>query len=181
MPHLMTRYLFSALACSLLVACTGPAAESPTPSLPDLSAVARTSLYPFNCFTPGSRPGTLVTVENRGQADAPSFQIAVGDSVQTVDGLAAGQSEVVFFSDVLEGDTPGQFEVKVDPENTVAESNEQNNTYSGYVATLTPPVPCGSVTPLASCGNRTCDANENSSVCPEDCSEIQPTPTITPD
>jgi hypothetical protein len=115
---------------------------------PDLSARAQTSVAPPVCFDKHSRAGALVTITNSGGADAGPFMVEVNDVWQAVpDGLKAGASKSIWFDARGFGSFWAQMAVRVDPADQVAESDETNNTYTAPVMTLTPPLPCPTMTP----------------------------------
>ena len=128
-------------------------------ALPDLAINSLSVSFPNpSCFNPGEALGLRVSVTNSGQAAVGSFIVQSGSAQQTVNGLAVGESKSVFFTSFANPAT-----VTVDPGNTVAESNEQNNTRAENLPTPTPPLPCG--------GTPTFTATPN----PQN-----PTPTFTP-
>jgi hypothetical protein len=108
-------------------------------ALPDLSINSLNVSFPNpSCFNPGEALGLRVSVTNSGQAPAGSFVVQSGSAQQTVAGLAVGESKSVYFTSFANPAT-----VAVDPGNSVAESNEQNNSRTENLPTPTPPLPCG--------------------------------------
>jgi hypothetical protein len=122
-----------------------PSVITPTPQaglLPDL-VIARARItmrgYTGGCVTEFAPLVTEVCVENRGAAAAGPFVIQAGDGAQwPVEGLTAGEQRCL----KSESDVSGQM-VTVDAGETVAESDETNNTL--IVPIPTPPAIC---TPL---------------------------------
>ena len=95
----------------------------------------------------GSPLGTRATIANIGSGSAGSFTVEINGAQTTISGLAAGESRSVW--------VPGyqyigqQTVVVADVFNTVSESNETNNTFTGQVPIPTPPPPCDTPTPTA--------------------------------
>ena len=129
---------------ALLLAGCAPTATA----RPDLTVRAQTSVAPPVCYDSHSRIGALVTVTNSGGADAGPFMVEVNAIWQAVpEGLKAGQSKSLWFDKVSFGLAWTQMNVRVDPADQVAESDELNNTFTAPVMTLTPPLPCPTMTP----------------------------------
>lgn len=142
----LLRILVCALALPALAGCIPNGMARP-----DLTVTAQTSVAPPNCFDAHSRVGALVTVTNVGAADSGPFMVEVNDVWQAEpDGLKAGQRKTLWFDARGFGAFWAQMNVKVDPADQVVEANEANNTYSAPVMTLTPPLPCPTMTPAPS-------------------------------
>jgi hypothetical protein len=110
--------------------------------LPDLMITQMKLEYQNpGCLLQGDPFGLRVWVTNSGQAAAGSFTVKVGDAQQTVNGLAVGETKAVFFPGVS-SQTGASITVTVDPNNAVAESNEQNNSRTEQVPVPTQPLPC---------------------------------------
>ena len=111
-------------------------------ALPDLTITQMKLEYQNpSCLLQGDPFGLRVSVINSGQAAASSFTVKVGDAQQTVNGLAVGETKAVFFPGVS-SQTGASITVALDPNNAVAESNEQNNSRTEQVPVPTQPLPC---------------------------------------
>lgn len=126
---------------------TATATHTPTPvgSLPDLtiSSVQVTLENPIPC-NDGSPLGTRANIANSGNDNAGSFTVEINSVQTTINGLAAGASTSVW----VPGYLSGQPTVAIaDVLNTVTESDENNNVFSGFVPVPTPPPPCDTPTP----------------------------------
>jgi hypothetical protein len=140
----MSRIWMVTPILALMFAACAPTATA----RPDLTVRAQTSVAPPVCFDTHSRIGAMVTVTNSGGADAGPFMVEVNAIWQAVpDGLKAGQSKSLWFDSGSFGIAWTQMNVKVDPADQVAESDELNNTFTAPVMTLTPPLPCATMTP----------------------------------
>jgi len=107
--------------------------------LPDLKlGTMAITLQDPSCLKPsGNVMGISVPVTNQGQAAATSFTVQVNNAQQSVNGLGLGEMVILFF--------PGSwYEVTaiVDPNFMIAESDEGNNSYSGWLPIPTAPLPC---------------------------------------
>ena len=112
-------------------------------SLPDLLITAmRIELQDASsCLMPGgAQLGVRIEFENAGKAAAPAFAIEVNGAQQTVTGglAASGTGERWFLGYNSGGNQAGT----VDVNSQVAESDEANNTFSGFVPLPTPPASC---------------------------------------
>jgi len=113
-----------------------------TSGLPDLSINSvLVDLQNPGCLLPDARYGLRVSVSNKGQAAAGSFIVKSGDLQQTMDGLGAGETKTIFLPNYVSS-TGTAVTVIADANNSVAESNEQNNTFSGQIPVPTQPLPC---------------------------------------
>ncbi|MGB8981295.1 MAG: NBR1-Ig-like domain-containing protein, partial [Anaerolineales bacterium] len=113
-------------------------------ALPDLTITQmKVELQNPSCLMPGDTFGLRASVTNSGQASAGSFAVKTGDAQQTVNGLAIGETKIVFFPG-YSNPSNSPVTVIVDSGGAIAESNEQNNsrTETLFVQTPTPPVPC---------------------------------------
>ncbi|MCI0551458.1 MAG: hypothetical protein L0287_10915, partial [Anaerolineae bacterium] len=111
--------------------------------LPDLAITSmRIELQNTSCFSPGDPLGVRVWVTNNGQAPAGTFTVNVNSAEQIVNGLGIGETKAIFFPGYSNPVT-----AIVDSSNTVAESNEDNNTRSETLPVPTPPLPCPTPTP----------------------------------
>jgi hypothetical protein len=106
---------------------------------------AMVDLQNSGCLLPDAKYGLRVSVANNGQAAAGSFVVKAGDKQETVAGLAVGETKTLFIANYV-NPYPNNVLVSVDANNAIAESNEQNNSYSGPLPTPTQPLPC-TVTP----------------------------------
>ena len=95
------------------------------------------ALQNTSCYTPGDPYGVRVWVRNDGQTAAGSFVVNVNGATQTVNGLGVAETKAVFFPGASNPVT-----ATVDSMNTVAESNENNNTRSETLPVPTQPLPC---------------------------------------
>jgi hypothetical protein len=107
--------------------------------LPDLKLGPMSlTLQDPTCLKPsGNVMGVKVPVTNQGQAAATSFTVQVNEAQQSVNGLSVGETIILFF--------PGswyQVTALVDPNFMIAESDESNNSYSGWLPIPTAPLPC---------------------------------------
>ena len=115
---------------------------SNTSNQPDLTVNgAMVDLENSGCLLPNAHYGLRVSISNKGTGAAGSFVLKSGDQQITVNGLAAGENKSVFIPDYV-NQTGATVTVTIDPANTVAESNEQNNTFSGMLPVPTQPLPC---------------------------------------
>jgi hypothetical protein len=116
--------------------------ETPSGALPDLiissAHISSKDGLIDGCRTAGYSPQLSVTVRNNGDADAGSFVVDVNGTQLTVDGLAAAASTTLWFSRF------GNLTITADFYDSVAESDEGNNTYSYFFPTVTPPPLCTS-------------------------------------
>jgi hypothetical protein len=143
-----------------------------TGALPDLSVSQMKFEYQNpSCLLQGDPFGLRVWVTNSGQAAAGTFNVKAGDAQQTVTGLAVGETKAVFFSG-YSSQTGAATTVTVDPNNAVAESNEQNNSRTETVAVPTQPLPC-TATPTSTPG-ATATSTPTGTVAPPSA-----TPTVT--
>ena len=139
------------LAVTLLSACApGPATIPTSPSsLPDL-VVSKVYLamqgVPTNWTECISNYGSFeirALIQNLGQT--PAYNISVAEistgTNLTIGELGAGQGIELFFSTTLAN---AAYNVVVDPQNIIPESNEGNNTFSYLAITPTPPSLCTS-------------------------------------
>ncbi|MCI0555511.1 MAG: hypothetical protein L0287_31580 [Anaerolineae bacterium] len=121
---------------------------SSTTNQPDLTITqVLVELQNPSCLLPNDKFGLRVGVANRGPVAAGSFVVKSGDLQLTVDGVAAGETKVVFLPNYVSS-VGNAITVVADANNTVAESNEQNNTFSGQIPVPTQPLPC-TATPTA--------------------------------
>jgi hypothetical protein len=143
-----TIYLFL-LATTLFCACSLGSATTPTstPSLPDL-IVSNVYLgmqgVPTNWMECIPNYGPLeirAMIRNLGQA--PAYNIYVVETSTgtnlTIGQLGTDQDMQLYFPLASANAT---YNVVVDPQNTIPESNEDNNTFSYLVITPTPPALC---------------------------------------
>jgi len=148
---MIPRHLFQMLFILVLSACGPDIIITPTPvsSLPDL-VVANVYLgmqgVPSNwteCI-PNYGPFEIrAMIRNLGEA--PAYNISVIESATgtdlTIGELGAGQDLELYFPLASPNAT---YNVAVDSQNTIQESNEGNNTFSYLAITPTPPALCTS-------------------------------------
>jgi hypothetical protein len=118
-----------------------------TPALPDLAvsnvhiAMQGIPADTTNCVTAYAPYEVRATIENRGYALAtniPIIELSSGYQIQ-IGELPAGKSMEVF----LPASSPtGTYNVNVDPQNLIEETDEGNNTVSYLAITPTPPALC---------------------------------------
>jgi hypothetical protein len=143
------RYLIQVLLILVLSACKPVLITSPTsaPSLPDL-VVSSVSLgmqgVPTNWTecVPNYGPFEIrAMIQNLGQASA--YNISVIDLSSgtdlTIGELGASQGMELYFPISSVGTA---YNVVIDPQNTIPESNEGNNTFPYLAITPTPPALC---------------------------------------
>ena len=112
-----------------------------TSQLPDLAASQlQVDLPNAGCIAPGDAFGLKVWVTNSGQASAGQFDIKANTLQQTVAGLAAGETKVVFFAGYSNPNN-NPVTLTVDSGNVIAESNETNNTRTETITLFTPTAP----------------------------------------
>ena len=155
MKFTQTLFLFS-LTLTLFSACTPDSSTTPTSpsSLPDLSV---SNVYlgmqgvptDWTECVPDYGPFEIrALIRNLGGASAYNisvFESSTGTDL-TIGEMKAGQGMELFFPMASPSTT---YNVVVDPQNTIQESNEGNNTFSYLAITSTPPVLCASPsTPL---------------------------------
>ena len=116
-----------------LVACT------PSVPLPDLVPANPPGMF-ANCNVDDSN-NLIVYVKNQGEADAPvswvkvqfSLTAAVQDSSSAIVAIPAGETKSVSFAFALGCFNPDcNFTITVDSMENIGESNELNNTLTGY-------------------------------------------------
>lgn len=94
-----------------------------------------------NCVAAYTPFEVRATIENRGQVLASNIaviEISTGYAIQ-IGELSAGQSIEIY----LPATSPnGTYNINVDPQNSIEESDESNNTISYLAPTPTPPVLC---------------------------------------
>ena len=124
-------------------------ATTPSGTLPDL---ALSNVYLAmqgsrgNCVDAYTPYEIRITLQNLGAFPAfniPVVEFSTGTQLQ-VGELGAGQSMELYFPATAAN---GSYSFSVDPQNTIPEANESNNTASYLAPTPTPPVLC---TPVAS-------------------------------
>jgi RHS repeat-associated protein/CSLREA domain-containing protein len=110
----------------------------PSGALPDLVITQMRIEYQNpGCLLPNDPFGVRVWVTNNGTAAAGSFIVSANGLQQTVNGLAIGETKAVFFET-----SNNPITAIVDVTNTVAESNESNNSTTQTVPVPTQPLPC---------------------------------------
>ncbi|MCA9992261.1 MAG: hypothetical protein KDE29_14830 [Anaerolineales bacterium] len=114
--------------------CDTPAPESG--GLPDLTVAYYWIDYTGDC--PWGGPGTVnAMINNVGSGDAGPFAVRINGERTTVAGIPAGgsaQATINFSTGPAAG-----VQIEIDPDNAVAESNEENNE---LLLSFTPPPPC---------------------------------------
>jgi hypothetical protein len=111
-------------------------------ALPDLTITSlRVELQNPGCMLPDDRFGLRISVANNGRAPAGAFVVKSGDLQQNVSGLAAGETKTVFLPNYVSS-VGNSITATADSGNAIAESNEQNNVFSGVVPVPTQPLPC---------------------------------------
>lgn len=133
-------------ACGFVTSVEQPPATLPS-ALPDLAvsnvhlAMQGSPSDAGNCVAAYAPYEVRARIENRGLAPAvniPIVELSTGYAVQ-IGELQAGQSMEVF----LPASSPnGTYNVSVDPQNQILESDEGNNTVSYIAPTPTPPAIC---------------------------------------
>jgi hypothetical protein len=109
-------------------------------NLPDLIVShAQNSLEPRMCFLPSSRMIIYAVIFNQGTGESGAFDVNINGQIVSSESLPAGES-VELHAEFAPNSS--QVAVEIDPQNTVAESDESNNTFTGMVMTFTPPAPC---------------------------------------
>jgi len=130
----------------------GPYIYRPTSTTgqPDLVVNgALVDLENSGCLLPDAHYGLRVSISNKGQSAASNFAVKYGDQQVTVASLGAGETKSVFIPNYVGSSGSVETVITIDPANAVAESNEQNNTFSGILPVPTQPLPC-TATPSAS-------------------------------
>ncbi len=136
------------LAVTLFSACAlGPATTPTSSSLPDL-VVSNVYLGMQGVLTNWTQcvPAyglfeIRATIQNLGQADAHNItvvELSTGTNL-TIGELGAGQGMELYFPTTSANAT---YNVVIDPQNAIPESNESNNTFSYLAITPTPPALC---------------------------------------
>jgi hypothetical protein len=93
-----------------------------------------------NCVNAYSPYGIRVQIKNIGSANTGPFVVDLNGVDQAVnDGLQIGQLIELHFAGTVPS---GQYEATADVTNQVAESQEDNNTFSFHAPTPTPPPLC---------------------------------------
>jgi len=140
--------LYATLACALITGCASILqTTAPSLPLPDLVvsnvhiAMEGIPANTPNCVATYTPFEVRATVENRGQVLAGNIaivEVSTGYAVQ-ISELLAGQSMEIN----LPASSPdGIYNISVDPQNLIEESNESNNTISYLAPTPTPPALC---------------------------------------
>jgi RHS repeat-associated protein/CSLREA domain-containing protein len=110
----------------------------PSGALPDLVITQMKIEYQNpSCLLPNDPFGVRIWVTNNGTAASGSFIVSANGLQQTVTGLAIGETKAVFFET-----SNNPITAIVDVTNTVAESNESNNSTTQTVPVPTQPLPC---------------------------------------
>jgi hypothetical protein len=121
---------------------TPEADDEPTPeaeALPDLT-ISHTGIgmagFTGGCVEEYRPAATTVCVRNQGAADAGAFEVQIGEGVYAIeDGLPAGEEICL--------EVEGAFDhAMADPDEQLAEADEENNAADIYIPTLTPPPLC---------------------------------------
>lgn len=138
--------IFVISACGFMPIVTQAPVHVP-PALPDLAvANVRIAMQGIpadttNCVTAYAPYEVRAMIENRGNAPAtniPIVELSSNAEIQ-IGELPAGQSMEVF----LPASSPnGTYNVSVDPQNVIAENDENNNTFTYLAITPTPPALC---------------------------------------
>lgn len=150
----------------------------------DLAIVSVTSSqqgYAGGCITQPSPNVLRVCIINRGSVDAGPFSVIAGGCVSgvrewRVAGLAAGQSICLESDDNPDQWTPCQ--VFVDPYFEVAESDEDNNQWSGIVPAPTLPATCTRTATATATGTAT--PTDTATPTATHTATVTHTPTATP-
>ena len=140
--------LYATLACVLITGCASLLrTDAPSVLLPDLEisnvhiAMQGVPANTPNCVAAYTPFEVRATIENHGQVlvnNIAVVEISTGYAIQ-IGELPAGQSLEIF----LPASSPnGIYNISVDPQNLIQESNESNNTISYLAPTPTPPVLC---------------------------------------
>lgn len=103
---------------------------------PDLAIAFHNITYSDECAW-GSEGEISVQVNNLGAENTDAFQVSINGTLSTVSGIPAGGSATAS-AQFNEGPV-GSIEIIADPENQIAESDENNNT---YMLVFTPPARC---------------------------------------
>jgi CARDB len=98
------------------------------------------------CVTAYSPYELRVMIENRGNAQATNIQVYELSTRYTINisELPAGQRVEVI---IPAGSPDGAYQLSVDPQNMISETNEGNNTAEYLAVTPTPPILCPSTPP----------------------------------
>ena len=147
---LLQMLLIAALsACGSIQPSMPGATSQPLPDLAisnlHLAMQGESEAAPF-CVTAYAPYEMRATIENRGDAAAVDIVVSVpaaGHATQ-IDAQPAGQSAQVLLTATSPDVT---YNVSVDPQNVIRESNEGNNTASVLMVTPTPPSLCPAATP----------------------------------
>ncbi|MCR9296815.1 MAG: PKD domain-containing protein, partial [bacterium] len=145
------RAAFSSGAFSAVSTTTVDVSDIPADPLPDLVVVpASLSFSPANP-NPGESVTILATIANLGQLDATDIVVEVFDSETlieqvTIPSLTQGATQEVSFSTSFAELGPRAITVKIDPGNSIAELNEDNNEASQLLQVSDSIAPVTSVT-----------------------------------
>lgn len=150
LPRNFGLILYATLACFLITGCALLLqTNAPSVLLPDLEvsnvhiAMQGVPANTPNCVAAYTPFEVRATIENHGQVLAnniPVVEISTGYAIQ-IGELPAGQSMEIY----LPASSPnGIYNISVDPQNLIEESNESNNTISYLAPTPTPPALCTS-------------------------------------
>jgi hypothetical protein len=96
------------------------------------------------CYS-GQPLGTEALIQNIGLAGAGPFVVNINGTPAAVSGLALAASQKVWVAGYKSGQSTF---VAADSTNTIAELDESNNVFSGFVPVPTAPVPCPTATPI---------------------------------
>lgn len=123
-----------------------PIVAKPVPQLPDLTVpfVKITLQNNPPCYS-GQPLGTEALIENIGLAGAGAFVVNINGTPAAVNGLPVAASQKVWVAGYKSGQSTFVF---ADSTNVIAELNENNNVFNGFLPVPTAPAPCPTVTPL---------------------------------
>ncbi len=143
-------FSFALSACGTLSTQTmQPPTQTPKENLPDLTitniSLVMQATGNGTCVDAYGPYEVRAVILNQGSAPATSIVVERTPGAQAlIESLAPGQREAVQFPAIAQD---GQYKIIVDPQNLIAESDENNNTLSFLAPTPTPPPLCPTPTP----------------------------------
>ncbi|HEX6034446.1 MAG TPA: CARDB domain-containing protein, partial [Anaerolineales bacterium] len=168
-------------ACGPVVTPPPTATPSPTPVISGVPELLISSVYLGMQGLPGQGGGCVsnygpfeIRASIQNLSETPAYNIEVVEhstgTTLTITELGPWQTTELIFPAVSSN---GSYNVEVDPENLIPESNEQNNTFSYLAPTPTPPALC-TPTPTPAPAESTPIASLTPAPATEPASSLQP-------
>lgn len=117
--------------------------DASTNAMPNLRILrARNTLLPFHCLEAAEGEFLRITIANDGNADSDVSVIQIGEDTYDIVAIPQGEEHVIDIGRPAGISYGDEATMVIDPDNTIAESNESDNEYSFRILALTPPVRC---------------------------------------